>query len=173
SVGDHSSVSRILPDARLAFVLGDVTGHGIEATADMAMAKFVFRSLAREHSEPSDFLASANDVVVGEIAAAKFITMAYLVVDGQTGEVACACGGHPPPRVVGADGAVRPLAVSGLALGIEPGQRYDEVRASLDEGESVVLFTDGVIEARRNGDLYGTERLDEALARRAGLRAEG
>src|SRR5207248_1603970 len=86
----------------------------------------------------------------------KFITMAYLVVDGQTGEVACACGGHPPPRVVGADGAVRPLAVSGLALGIEPGQRYDEVRASLDEGESVVLFTDGVIEARRNGDLLAS-----------------
>jgi serine phosphatase RsbU (regulator of sigma subunit) len=161
-----------LPDGRLAVVLGDVTGHGIEATADMAMAKFVFRSLAREHSEPSDFLASANDVVVGEIAAAKFITMVYLVVDGTTGEVACACGGHPPPRLVGADGGVRALAASGLALGIEPGQRYDEVRASLGEGESVVLFTDGVVEARRDGELYGTERLDESLARRAGLGAE-
>jgi len=161
-----------LADGRLAVVLGDVTGHGIEATADMAMAKFVFRSLAREHSEPADFLASANDVVVGEIAAAKFITMVYLVVDGQAGEVACACAGHPPPRLVGGDGGVRPLAASGLALGIEPGQRYDEVRASLGEGESVVLFTDGVLEARRDGELYGTERLDESLARRAGLSAE-
>ena len=65
-----------LPDGRLAVVLGDVTGHGIDATADMAMAKFVFRSLAREHSEPSEFLAHANDVVVGEIAVGKFITMA-------------------------------------------------------------------------------------------------
>jgi serine phosphatase RsbU (regulator of sigma subunit) len=161
-----------LADGRLAVVLGDVTGHGIEATADMAMAKFVFRSLAREHSEPADFLASANDVVVGEIAAAKFITMVYLVVDGQTGEVACACAGHPPPRLVGADGSVRPLAASGLALGIEPGQRYDEVRASLGEGDSVVLFTDGVLEARRDGELYGTERLDESLAPRTGLGAE-
>ena len=53
-----------LADGRLAVVLGDVTGHGIDATADMAMAKFVFRSLAREHSEPGDFLAAANDVVV-------------------------------------------------------------------------------------------------------------
>jgi serine phosphatase RsbU (regulator of sigma subunit) len=161
-----------LPDGRLAVVLGDVTGHGIEATADMAMAKFVFRSLAREHSAPSDFLAFANAVVVGEIAAAKFITMVYVVVDGTTGEVACACGGHPPPRLVGADGSVRPLAASGLALGIEPGQRYDEVRAHLGEGESLVLFTDGVVEARREGELYGTERLDESLARRAGLGAE-
>jgi len=161
-----------LPDGRLAVVLGDVTGHGIEATADMAMAKFVFRSLAREHSEPADFLAFANDVVVGEIAAAKFITMVYVVVDGTTGEVACACGGHPPPRLVGADGSVRPLAAAGLALGIEPGQRYDEVRALLGEGESVVLFTDGVVEARRDGELYGTERLDDSLARRAGVGAE-
>ena len=52
-----------LADGRLAVVLGDVTGHGIDATADMAMAKFVFRSLAREHPEPGDFLAAANEIV--------------------------------------------------------------------------------------------------------------
>src|SRR5439155_24188780 len=70
-----------LDERRLAVVLGDVTGHGIEAAADMAMAKFVFRSLAREHPAPADFLQAANDVVVGEIAPGKFITMVYLVVD--------------------------------------------------------------------------------------------
>src|SRR5207248_4302818 len=74
-----------LGDGRLAAVLGDVTGHGIEAAADMAMAKFVFRSLVREHSEPGDFLQSANDVVVGEIASGKFITMIYLLVDPRLG----------------------------------------------------------------------------------------
>ena len=67
-----------LGDGRLAVALGDVTGHGIEAAADMAMAKFVFRSLAREHPEPGDFLQSANEVVVGEIAPGKFITLVYL-----------------------------------------------------------------------------------------------
>src|SRR5207244_9970932 len=71
-----------LDDGRLAVVLGDVTGHGIDAAADMAMAKFVFRSLAREHPEPGDFLTHANDVVVGEIALGKFITMSYVVFDG-------------------------------------------------------------------------------------------
>src|SRR5438270_9486395 len=93
-----------LGDGRLAVVLGDVTGHGIEATADMAMAKFVFRSLAREHPEPADFLASANDVVAEEIAPGKFITMVYLAVDGANGEVVCAGAGHPPPRIVHPDG---------------------------------------------------------------------
>jgi serine phosphatase RsbU (regulator of sigma subunit) len=161
-----------LPDGRLAVVLGDVTGHGIEATADMAMAKFVFRSLAREHPEPGDFLASANDVVVGEIASGKFITMAYLVVDAATGQVACACAGHPPPRLVGADGGVRPLEAKGLALGIEAAQTYDEARAPLAAGECVVLFTDGVVEARRERELYGLERLDRALGRGARLSPE-
>src|ERR671924_547620 len=161
-----------LPDGRLAVVLGDVTGHGIEATADMAMANFVFRSLAREHPEPADFLASANDVVVGEIAPGKFITMAYLVVDAAVGEVACACAGHPPPRIVGADGRVAPLAATGLALGIEGAQSYREAHAPLAPEESVVVFTDGVVEARRGSELFGLERLDEVLVRGGGLSAE-
>jgi serine phosphatase RsbU (regulator of sigma subunit) len=154
----------VLPDGRLAVALGDVTGHGVDATADMAMAKFVFRSLAREHPEPADFLQSANDVIVGEIAVGKFITLAYLVIDPQRGEVVAAGAGHPPPRIVAADGLVAGLDVRGLVLGIDPGQQYDEVRAKLGVGDAVVLYTDGVIEARREHELYRVERLDRVLS---------
>jgi serine phosphatase RsbU (regulator of sigma subunit) len=160
-----------LGDGRLAVTLGDVTGHGIEAAADMAMAKFVFRSLAREHPEPGDFLQSANEVVVGEIAPGKFITLVYMVIDGGKGEVAAAGAGHPAPRIVGADGSVRGLETRGLVLGIEPGQRYEEVRATLDLGGAVVLYTDGVIEARWEGELYAVERLDRVLSERRDLSA--
>jgi serine phosphatase RsbU (regulator of sigma subunit) len=146
-------------------VLGDVTGHGIEAAADMAMAKFVFRSLAREHREPGDFLASANDVVVGEVAAGKFITMIYLTVDAATGSVIAACAGHPAPLLVSADGTIEQLEVRGLALGVEPGQSYDEASASLEEGGALVVYTDGVIEARRDGEFYGAERVEEVVRR--------
>jgi serine phosphatase RsbU (regulator of sigma subunit) len=152
-----------LEDGRLAVVLGDVTGHGVEATADMAMAKFVFRSLAREHPEPADFLAAANDVIVDEIATGKFITMAYLAVDGARGEVACASAGHPPPRLLLADGSVLGLQTGGLALGIEPGQRYEELRTELPAGSTLVVYTDGVVEARRQRELYGVDRLDGLL----------
>jgi sigma-B regulation protein RsbU (phosphoserine phosphatase) len=158
-----------LADGRLAVALGDVTGHGIEAAADMAMAKFVFRSLAREHPEPGDFLQSANDVVVGEIAPGKFITMVYLVIDGRTGAIAASGAGHPPPRIVARDGNVTGVDTHGLVLGIEHGQRYDEVRAQLDVGSLVVLYTDGVLEARHEGELYGIERLDALLADRREL----
>jgi serine phosphatase RsbU (regulator of sigma subunit) len=153
-----------LDDGRLAVVLGDVTGHGVEATADMAMAKFVFRSLAREHPEPGDFLAHANDVVVDEIGSGKFITMAYLAVDAARGEVACASAGHPAPRLVLPDGTVHGLEAFGLVLGIDSDQDYEEIRVGLPSGATIVLYTDGVVEARRRGELYGTERLDVLLS---------
>jgi serine phosphatase RsbU (regulator of sigma subunit) len=160
-----------LDDGRLAVVLGDVTGHGIDAAADMAMAKFVFRSLAREHPEPRDFLAAANEVVVGEVAASKFITMLYLTVDPSTGRVACGCAGHPWPRLVSPSGEVTALKAGGLALGIQPGQDYDEVRERLPIGGALVLYTDGVIEARRDDELYGESRLDSLIASRRQLPA--
>jgi serine phosphatase RsbU (regulator of sigma subunit) len=153
-----------LGEGRLAVVLGDVTGHGIDATADMAMAKFVFRSLAREHPEPGAFLAAANEVVVGEIAPGKFITMAYLTIDSRDGSIVAASAGHPAPLVVSADGEVRALAVGGLALGIEVAQEYGVDRAVLAPGSSVVVFTDGVVEARKDSELYGPQRLARAVA---------
>jgi serine phosphatase RsbU (regulator of sigma subunit) len=160
-----------LDDGRLAVALGDVTGHGIDAAADMAMAKFVFRSLAREHPEPGGFLAAANEVVVGEVALGKFITMLYLTVDPASGDVACGSAGHPWPRLVGPDARVTVLEASGLALGIDPAQTYVEVRERLPVGGALVLYTDGVIEARRGGELYGDERLDALLAAQGALPA--
>jgi serine phosphatase RsbU (regulator of sigma subunit) len=160
-----------LDDGRLAVVLGDVTGHGVDATADMAMAKFVFRSLAREHPEPADFLAAANDVICSEIGPGKFISMSYVVVDGRSGLVVGASAGHPASRVVLPDRSVRSLEAHGLVLGIDSGQEYAESRLKLPPGASLVLFTDGVIEARRDGELYGDDRLDALLAERHELPA--
>jgi serine phosphatase RsbU (regulator of sigma subunit) len=158
-----------LDDGRLAVVLGDVMGHGVDATADMAMAKFVFRSLAREHTDPGAFLAAANNVVASDIAPGKFITMVEVVVDAERGEVVCAGGGHPSPRLVLPDGTVEPILARGLALGVEPQQEYATVRAALPPGACVVLYTDGVVEARRGGEQYGLERFDRLLSEQRGL----
>ena len=162
----------VLADGRLSVVLGDVTGHGVDAAADMAMAKFVFRSLAREHPEPGDFLASANDVVTSEISIGKFITLAYVRVDAVEGEVACATAGHPPPRLVHSNGEVVELAGRGLPLGVEAGESYEEVRDRFEPGATLVLYTDGVVEERRGTELYGVERLDAVLERNRRLPAK-
>src|SRR5581483_4480953 len=149
----------------------DVGGDVVDATADMAMAKFVFRSLAREHPEPGEFLAHANEVIADEIALGKFITMVCLLLHPD-GRIACAGAGHPLPRLVHPDGRIDSVDCRGLALGIADGQTYEQLELTLPEGAAVVVYTDGVVEARSGGELYGVERLDECLARRAALPAQ-
>jgi serine phosphatase RsbU (regulator of sigma subunit) len=161
-----------LERGRLAVFLGDVTGKGIEAAADMAMAKFSFRALARKWPDPSPFLSNANEVIVDEIGTGKFITMLYLLVDPSGRKISCASAGHPPPRIVAPDGKVTQVAARGLALGVEPNQKYETERVELPPGSAVVLYTDGVIEARRDGELYGEGRLDKALRKHRKLGAQ-
>jgi GAF domain-containing protein len=160
--GDVYDYAR-LPDGRLAVVVGDVTGKGIDAAADMAMTKFVFRSLAREHPEPGDFLRAANEVAVEELQEGKFVTLVYLTLNAETGELGCASAGHPVPRLICDDGRVVELGTGGLALGIAADQEYPDAHETLSPGSSVILFTDGIVEARQDGVLYGHERLDRFL----------
>jgi serine phosphatase RsbU (regulator of sigma subunit) len=98
--------------------------------------------------------------------------MLYLLIEPATGSITCASAGHPPPRLIAADGTVAGIEAGGLALGVDAGMEYEPVRAQLEPGGAVVLYTDGVIEARRAGELYGVDRLDALLARRHALRAE-
>ena len=162
----------VLDDGRLAVVLGDVTGKGIQAAADMAMAKFSFRALARNHPEPGDFLATANEVVVDEIEVGKFITMLYVVVDPGRRLVACASAGHLPIRLIRTGDRLRRSAVVASRSGSTRARSIRSSGSSSSRAPSVVLYTDGVVEARRDGELYGEERLDAYLAAHAGAGAQ-
>jgi len=161
-----------LPGGELAVVLGDASGHGIAATADMALAKFAFRSLVRLYPDPAALLAQANEVAFGELAGGNFVTMACLTVDPVTGAVFAASAGHPPIRVLAPDGSIQLLAPRGLALGIEADQCYETAHATLDPGAALCLFTDGLVEARLDGDAYGEDRLHSALANGRELSAQ-
>jgi serine phosphatase RsbU (regulator of sigma subunit) len=159
-------------DGRLAVVIGDVLGKGIPAAADMAMAKYIFRVLARADAEPAALLQSANDVACDEIEPGKFVTLLSVLVDARCRELAAASAGHPHAGIVDPRGRITQLGATGLPLGIEPDQAYEEERALLEPGSVVVLYTDGVVEARRGGELYGEERLDRLLAEARGLPAQ-
>ena len=135
-----------LADGRLAVVLGDVTGHGIDAAADMAMAKFVFRSLAREHLEPGGLpRARRTRSSSRRSRRASSSRCSTSTVDARNGERRVRERRPSAPRlVVRRTARVEPLAVGGLALGIDGGQHYEEARVRLEPGDAVVLFTDGV-----------------------------
>jgi len=90
--------------------------------------------------------------------------MVCVTVDPETGEVRAASAGHPPARLLAPDGSVSELAPRGLALGVEGSQRYEELCVTLEPGAALCLYTDGLVEARREADLYGQERLDAALS---------
>src|SRR5690606_35756920 len=118
-------------DGRLAMALGDVTGKGVQAAADTAMTKYVFRSLAREHPDPASFLKYANDVVCDEITSGKFVTLFYAVIDPVRGTFVCGNAGHPEPKLLNPDldgtgPHIESLSMEGLALGILPNQDYEQ-----------------------------------------------
>jgi serine phosphatase RsbU (regulator of sigma subunit) len=152
-----------LPDGKLAVVLGDASGHGVAASADMALAKFVFRSLVRLYPDPGELLTQANEVAIGELASGTFVTMVCVTVEGLTGDICAASAGHPPVRLLSPGGTVTSLASSGLALGIEADQHYEQDSANLPPGAALCLYTDGLIEVRRDGVQYGVDRLDAAI----------
>jgi len=170
-----------LEDGRLAMALGDVTGKGVQAAADTAMTKYVFRSLAREHPSPASFLRYANDVVYDEISSGKFVTLFYAVIDPVRRTLVCGNAGHPepklllPPGATASDGAVdrddwriESLGMEGLALGILQDQDYEQREYPFPPGCSLVVYTDGVVEARREGRLYGQFRLERRIMEEAG-----
>ena len=148
-------------DGGLAVVLGDVTGHGIEAAADMAMAKFVFRSLTREHPQPGDFLASANEVVAGEIATGKFITLRLRPRRGRFGRVRerrpSGAASHEERRRDRRAGGAGPRARGRRGPDLRRGAR--PVRA----GRHARSVHGRPRRATARDELYGTERLDEVL----------
>lgn len=166
-----------LEDGRLAMALGDVTGKGVQAAADTAMTKYVFRSLAREHPMPSSFLRYANEVVCDEISAGKFVTLFYAVIDPKNHTFTCGLAGHPEPKILYPGGTVMPdgkvvpefepridsILMEGLALGILGDQDYEQKTYYFPPGAALVVYTDGVVEARREGRLYGQFRLERRI----------
>ena len=152
-----------LPDGKLAVVLGDASGHGVAASADMALAKFVFRSLVRLYPGPGDLLTQANEVALGELAGGAFVTMVCLTADPSTGDVSAASAGHPPIRVLSPEGTIGALAPGGLALGIEADQEYEQEDTTLARGAAIACtrtgWSRGGVTASRGG-----RRLDAALA---------
>ena len=155
-------------------VVGDVCGKGAEAAVVTALARYTARATAMQEANPSYVLGALNTALLaGE--SGRFCTVAYarLRRAGATvWELTVSVGGHPLPLVVSSDGAVRSVGRPGSLLGV---LADDDLLAPTDEttvlgpGEAVVLFTDGVTEARGAADdFFGEHRLRRLLAASAG-----
>jgi sigma-B regulation protein RsbU (phosphoserine phosphatase) len=149
-------------------MIGDVSGHGLAAALRMAVARTLFRQVAREQCEPGETLAALNRALLSEMPHGM-VTMIYVHVEVETGVLRIANAGHNFPVLIGHD--VRELEVTGLPLGIDPDAEYETITASLAPGETALLYTDGITEANDSRErMYGFNRLQSLLLRNHQLR---
>ncbi|MEO6989802.1 MAG: SpoIIE family protein phosphatase [Aquihabitans sp.] len=159
-----------------AVVVGDVCGRGPDAAAITGLMRHSVRAAVVRETLPSRVLAQTNDAVLGQIESSRFCTAAYLSIDlgastGEPARILASSAGHPCPIIVRADGSTEAIACSGMLLGVVPALTLVDVEATLSPGDAVVLFTDGVTEARHDGEQFGEERLHAVLATLAGRSA--
>lgn len=152
-----------LPSGDVGIVMGDVSGKGAATAGMSSMTRFFIEARSwDDESSPSRVLAQANALLRNRLPSDTFVT-AFFGLLSPAG-LRYANAGHLAPLVAAAGGGVSELGGRGLPLGIEKDSSYEEGELALSPGDLLLGFTDGVVEARRAGELYGSERLAEALA---------
>jgi serine phosphatase RsbU (regulator of sigma subunit) len=154
-----------LPDGRLGLVVGDATGKGVPAALVMASARSMLRAVARvsEYS-PGDVLGRVNDTLVTDMPPNTFVTCFYAILDPKSGSLRYANAGHDLPYVHHGDGAEE-LRARGMPLGLMPAMSYEQKEVVLDAGVSVLLYSDGLVEAHDpKGEMFGFPRLRALVA---------
>jgi Stage II sporulation protein E (SpoIIE) len=152
-----------LPDGQIAIVTGDVTDKGIPAALVMATTHAVLRGDAPGLLSPGEVLERANDRLHPDIPAHMFVTCLYAVLDPISGRLRYANAGHNLPYLATADG-VAELRARGMPLGAMPGMTYEDNEAHLARGDSVLLHSDGLVEAHNPaGEMFGFPRLQKVV----------
>ncbi|MBA3885531.1 MAG: SpoIIE family protein phosphatase [Acidobacteria bacterium] len=154
---------------RLAISISDVVGKGIPAALLMSSLQATVRAFASDAAVPAELCQQVNRILCGHIAEGRFISFCYCALDSTTGLLAYSNAGHCQPILVRAGGEVERLARGGPVLGVLPLATYEQGVVATSSGDRVILFTDGITEARDcGGEAFGEERLvDLAVTHRA------
>lgn len=136
-----------LDGGRLGIVIGDVTDKGVPAALVMATTRSILRSAALGGASPGVVLEKTNDLLDPDIPPKMFVTCLYAVLDPRTGRLRYANAGHDLPYRRHRDGSVDELRATGMPLGLMPGMIYEEKETILEPGDSLLLYSDGIVEA--------------------------
>jgi serine phosphatase RsbU (regulator of sigma subunit)/anti-sigma regulatory factor (Ser/Thr protein kinase) len=150
---------------RTAVMIGDVVGHGIRAATTMSELRNALRALALEGHGPAAALHQLDRVVQATLGPGVVATVLFVIIDAAEETVTLASAGHPPPALRGADGRVRYLEPERTPpLGIDASTAAPDTWHQLEAGDTLLLFTDGLVERRREPITVGLQRLSEAFA---------
>ena len=165
-------------DGRLGLVIGDVTDKGVPAALVMATTRSILRSTAHAAISPGKVLEQTNDLLHQDIPPNMFVTCLYAILDPASGRLQYANAGHDLPYRRH-NGEVSELRATGMPLGLMPGMAYEEKEITLDAGDSILFYSDGLVEAHNDRrqmfgfphlmklleeDLNGTPVIDYLLA---------
>jgi len=161
--GDYYDVV-VRPDGRMYFIIADVSGKGVTAALVMASVATAFNIFTRTDPSPADLVRDLNVTLAPKTSPSKFVTLVVGVLDPATGTVEFANAGHVAPLVISRDG-VEQLKTTDMVVGLFAHASYRNQRVTLAEGDSIVLFTDGVTEAENESeDQLGLEPVADVLA---------
>jgi predicted ester cyclase len=158
-----------LEDGRLGLVVGDATGKGMPAALVMATTRGMLRAVAQSLESPGEVLARVNEALVAEIPPNMFVTCLYAILDPKSGSLSYANAGHDLPylRRHYGEGA-HELRAAGMPLGMMPEMSYEEKETSLGEGDRVLFYSDGLVEAHDpKREMFGFPRLQRLVAEHA------
>jgi serine phosphatase RsbU (regulator of sigma subunit) len=149
-------------------VIADVTGKGVPAALFMAVCRTIIRTEAQNGRSPADLLMRTNDQLMNEKRSLPFLTAFFGTLHLKTGRLVYAIGGHDRPYWVRANGQpIQQLDGQGMLLGAFPTVRIDEREIILAHGDSLILYTDGITEARNETELFDEFRLEAVIANSA------
>ena len=157
-----------LPNGRIGLVVADVADKGVGAALYMALSRTLIRVFAYDHcDDPAQALTAANQRILSDTNSDLFVTVLYIVLDPENGQLTYCNAGHPPPYILSTN-AVSPqaLTLTGLPLGIFDDVSWELGSACMQQGDVLVLYTDGVTEAEDEmANFFGERRL-QAIARK-------
>ena len=148
-----------LKHGKIGILIGDVSGKGIEATALTTVVKNTIKAHSYEDGTPARVMSKTNDLLVRVSAPGNFVTVFFGILETATGKLSYCSAGHSPAMIKRGSGGVELLEKHSPVIGAFSGMHYRSSRVALAKGDILVLYTDGVIEARCDGELYGEERL--------------
>lgn len=161
-----------LGDDRAGFVVGDVSGSGLDAATLTSFAKNAVRAYALQGGSPAKVLGETNSAVAKTFGPMTLVTIFLAILDKKSRELTYCTGGHPPGLIHKSDGSVDMLEINSLAVGVFPDLEFRDSRAPFVPGDTLILFSDGVIEAACQGALYGPEGIIEVIERAGDARPQ-
>jgi sigma-B regulation protein RsbU (phosphoserine phosphatase) len=170
--GDYYNI--IQDNGRLGVLVADVSGHGADAAMIMGMMHAVMHGGVPLSEGPGKVLSFLNSRLKPLMSDSRFITVFFVIIDEATGSMVYSCAGHPPPRLRAANGSIIQLDQAADApIGILDDLAYQSAESKLNDGDVLVLFTDGITESfAPDGAAFGTEHLDATIARLNGSAAD-